>query len=147
MDVAGHFAFVLALLGTGLFLAGGVVTAAILPFIAASAPSVVASNGPLFHPLIPVIPVSLVLFSLGWFLLGIVIARAGIYPSWTGWTVALGVAVQAIPPKPFGPVPWTMIDIGWVIIAVGLAGIAVHGWQAATPGRAVPGQPGLASGD
>src|SRR5206468_8729705 len=34
MTVGGHFAFVIALLGTGLFMAGGVITAAVLPFIA-----------------------------------------------------------------------------------------------------------------
>lgn len=147
LSVFGHFAFVMAVLGTGLFLAGGVITAAVLPLIAGSAPNVVAPTGPLFHPLLPVLPVSLGLFSLGWFLLGIVIARAGISPSWTGWTLAAGVAIQAIPPRPFGPVPWIMTDIGWVVMAVGLVGIAVHGWQSALPSRAIQGEPGLASGD
>jgi hypothetical protein len=147
MDVGGHFAFVLALLGTGLFLAGGVVTAAILPFIAGSAPNVVGPNGPLFHPLIPVLPVSLGLFSLGWFLLAIVVARGGVYPAWTGWTLAAGVAIQAIPPRPFGPVPWIVTDIGWIIMAIGFVGISVHGWRAATSARAIGAEPGLASGD
>lgn len=147
MDVGGHFAFVLALFGTGLFLAGGVVTAAILPFIAGSAPSVVAPNGPLFHPLIPVLPVSLGLFSLGWFLLAIKIARGGVYPAWAGWTLAAGVAIQAIPPRPFGPVPWIVTDIGWTVIAIGFVGIGMHGWRAAAPAHAIRAEPGLASGD
>jgi hypothetical protein len=147
MTAAGHFAFVMALLGTGLFLAGGVITAALLPFIAGSAPYVVSPGGPLFHPLLPILPISLGLFSFGWFLLGIVIARRGLYPAWTGWTLAAGVAVQAIPPRPFGPVPWIMTDTGWVIMAIGLIGIAVHGWQSASPARAIQGEPGLASGD
>jgi hypothetical protein len=147
MSVAGHFAFVMALLGTGLFLAGGVITAAFLPFIAGTAPNVVAPGGPLFHPLIPVLPVSFGLFSLGWFLLGIVLARAGIYPAWTGWTLAAGVAIQAMPPRPFGPVPWIITNIGWLIMAIGLVGIGVHGWRAATPGRTMRGEAFLASGD
>jgi hypothetical protein len=147
VSVVGHFAFVMALLGTGLFLAGGVITAALLPFIAGYAPHVVAASGPLFHPLIPILPVSLGLFSLGWFLLAIVIARAGISPPWMGWTLAAGVAIQAIPPRPFGPVPWIMTDIGWVVMAIGLVGIAVHGWQSASPPRAIHGEPGLASGN
>jgi hypothetical protein len=147
MTLAGHFAFVMALLGTGLFLAGGVITAALLPFIAGAAPNVVAPTGPLFHPLLPVLPVSLGLFSIGWFLLAIVIARAGIVPPWSGWTLAVGVAIQAIPPRPFGPVPWIMTDIGWVIMAIGLVGIAVRGWQSASAPYAIHGEPGLASGD
>jgi hypothetical protein len=147
LSVFGHFAFVMALLGTGLFLAGGVITAAVLPFIAGAAPNVVSSTGPLFHPLLPVLPVSLGLFSLGWFLLGIVIARGGISPSWAGWTLAVGVAIQAIPPHPFGPVPWIMTDIGWVVMAIGLVGIGVRGWQVASPARAIHAEPGLASGD
>jgi len=143
----GHFAFVLALLGTGLFLASGVITAALLPFIAGAAPNVVSPTGPLFHPLLPVLPVSLGIFSLGWFLLGVVIARGGISTPWVGWTLAIGVAIQAVPPRPFGPVPWIMTDIGWSVMAIGLVGIGIRGWQAASPARAIHGEPGLASGD
>lgn len=146
LSVFGHLAFVIALLGTGLFLASGVITAAVLPFIAGAAPNVVSPTGPLFHPLLPVLPVTLGTFSLGWFLLGIVIARGGIAPVWVGWTLVVGVAIQAIPPRPFGPVPWIMTDIGWVVMAIGLVGIGVRGWQAA-PARAIQGEPGLASGD
>ncbi len=147
LSVFGHFAFVMALLGTGLFLAGGVITAAVLPLIAGAAPNVVSPTGPLFHPLLPVLPVSLGLFSLGWFLLAIVIARAGISPSWTGWTLAAGVAIQAIPPRPFGPVPWIMTDMGWVVMAIAMVGIGVSGWRSASPLHAIRAEPGLASGD
>lgn len=149
LGVGGHFAFVFALLGTGLYLAGGVITAALLPFIAAVAPTVVAANGPLFQPLLPVVPVSLGLFSLGWFMLGVVTARAKVFPAYMGWLVALGALVQAIPPRPFGPVPWIVADIGWVIFAIGLVGIAAVGWMEFSPttwqGEAV--LTGLASGD
>jgi hypothetical protein len=40
-----------------------------------------------------------------------------------------------------------MTDIGWLIMAIGLVGIAVHGWWAATPGRTMRGEASLASGD
>jgi hypothetical protein len=135
MGVIGHFAFVVALFGTAFFFASGVITAAVLPFIAGAAPHVVAANGPLFHPPLPILVLSVGLFSLGWFAIGLVTARAGIVPPWSGWMVAIGAVVQAIPPAPIGPAPWIVIDIGWVIMAVGLIGIGIHGWRSASPGH------------
>jgi uncharacterized membrane protein YiaA len=133
MGVIGHFAFVVALFGTGFFFATGVITAAVLPFVAGTAPNVVAANGPLFHPPLPILVLSVGLFSLGWFAIGLVTARAGIVPAWCGWLVAIGAVVQAIPPQPFGPAPWIVTDIGWVVMAIGLAGMGVDGWRTASP--------------
>jgi hypothetical protein len=129
MSVGGHFAFIMALLGTGFYFATGVITAAVLPFIAGASPNAVAANGPLFQPPLPVLTVSVLSFAVGWIALGIVTARAGIFPAWTGWMIALGAAIGAVPPKPFGSVPWLVIDVGWVILAIGLTGMAVHGWR------------------
>jgi hypothetical protein len=133
LDVGGHFAFVLALLGTAFYFATGVVTAAILPFIAGTAPNAVSASGPLFHPRpLAVLVVSVAVFSLGWLALGITVARRAIFPPWTGWMVAAGAVIQAIPAQPFGPVPWLVVDAGWLVMAFGLVGIAVHGWRSAT---------------
>jgi hypothetical protein len=140
LDVGGHFAFVLALLGTGFYFAGGVITAAVLPFVAGSAPNAVAANGPLFHPPLPVLIVGLAVFSLGWLALGIIVARRAIFPAWTGWLVAAGAVIQAIPVKPFGAAPWLVMDAGWLVMALGLVGIAVHGWRQASA-RLPIGQP------
>lgn len=129
MTVAGHIAFVLALVGTAFYFATGVITAAILPLVAGAAPHVVSANGPLFHPAVPVLVVSIASFALGWLALGLVTARAGIFPSWTGWAVAIGAVVGAIPPKPFGSAPWIVVDIGWTIMAIGLLGMATFGWR------------------
>jgi hypothetical protein len=146
MGVAGHFAFVLALLGTGFFMATGVITAALMPFVAGTAPYVVAAGGPLFHPPLPILGISVIVFVLGWMALGVVIARAGLFPSWMGWMIAVGAAIEAIPPRPFGSVPWVVTDIGWTIMAVGLIGVGIHGWRIASP-TALAREPGLASGD
>jgi hypothetical protein len=135
--VGGHFSFVLALLGTAFFFAGGVITAAVLPFVAGMAPNVVAANGPLFHPPLPVLVVSFTVFSLGWIALGVVVARSGVFPSWTGWMIAAGAVIQAIPPVPFGPAPWILTDLGWSILAIGLLGVSYHGWRAPEIQRAV----------
>jgi hypothetical protein len=146
LAVGGHFAFVLALLGTAFYFASGVITAAVLPFVAGTAPNAVASNGPLFHPPLPVLIVSVAVFSLGWLALGIVVARRGLFPAWMGWTIAAGALIQAIPPRPFGPAPWLVTDAGWLVMALGLMGIAVHGWREATI-RRIHSEPSLASGD
>ena len=136
MGVGGHFAFVLGLLGTGFYFAMGVITAAVLPFIAGTSPFAVAANGPLFSPPLPIFAVSAITFSLGWFSLGAVTARAGIFPAWTGWMVAAGALITAVPPRPFGSAPWIVMDIGWLVMALGMVGIGVHGWRTASPGRA-----------
>lgn len=147
MHVTGHFAFVLALLGTGFYFATGVITAAVLPFVAGTAPNVVSPGGPLFHPVLPALIVSVGLFHGGWLALGIVTARAAIFPAWTGWMVALGSIIALIPPQPFGRVPWIVTDIGWVIFAIGLIGMGLHGWRNSTATASIGTSPSLASGD
>jgi len=129
MTLGGHFAFVLALLGTGFFFATGVLTSAVLPLIAGAAPGVVSKAGPLFTPTLPALIVSVLVFQLGWTALGIVIGRAGLLPRWAGYTTAAGAALGLIPAKPFGSVPWVVLDAAWMIFAIGLLGIGMAGWQ------------------
>jgi hypothetical protein len=145
MTVGGHFAFVMALLGTGFYFASGVLTAAVLPMIAGGAPNVVSATGPLFNPPLPVIVISVLLFAFGWMATGFVTARAGIYPAWTGWMIAVGALIGAIPARPFGSAPWILIDIGWVILAIGLVGIAVYGWRDPARARGFAAKPDVSS--
>lgn len=129
MTLFGHFAFVVGLLGTAFFFATGVMTAAVLPFIAGSSPNVVSANGPLFNPTLPALVVSVGVFQLGWALLGVVVARSGLLPAWTGWATAAGAVLGLIPPQPFGSAPWIVMDIAWVILAIGLTGMGLGGWR------------------
>ena len=133
MQLAGHFAFVLALLGTGFYFATGVMTAAVLPFIAGAAPNAVSAHGPLFDPTLPALIVAVGVFQLGWLILGLVVAKAGILPRWTGRVTAVGAFIGMIPPRPFGSVPWIVTDVGWVIMAIGLVGMGVAGWRRSPP--------------
>ena len=144
MGLGGHFAFVLALLGTGFYFATGVMTSAVLPFIAGAAPGVVAGNGPLFNPTLPALVVSVGVFHLGWVALGMIIGNAGLLPRWTGFTAAAGAALGLIPPRPFGNAPWIVTDVAWVIFAIGLVGMGVAGWRRDL--RGVVPAPGVASG-
>jgi hypothetical protein len=133
MRLAGHFAFVLTLMGTGFYFSSGVITAAVLPFIASAAPSVVSARGPLFDPPLPALVVSVAVFQLGWLVLGLVVARAGILPRWTGYATSVGAFIGLIPPRPLGSVPWVVTDIGWVILAIGLVGMGFAGWRRSPP--------------
>lgn len=129
MSTLGHFAFVLALLGTGFYFASGVLTAAVLPFVAGASPNTVSATGPLFNPTLPALLVSVGVFQIGWAALGIVVARVGILPAWTGWATALGALMGLIPPRPFGSAPWQVADLAWVIFATGLVGMGIAGWR------------------
>jgi hypothetical protein len=129
MSVSGHLGFVVALLGTGFYFATGVLTAAILPLIAGVAPMSVSHAGPLFSPTLPALVVSVLVFQMGWFGIGLVVARAGVLPAWTGVVTAIGALLGMIPPRPFGPAPWIVIDIAWIVFAIGLVGMGIMGWR------------------
>ena len=135
LTLGGHFAFVLALLGTGFYFATGVMTSAVLPVIAAAAPGVVSAGGPLFSPPLPALIVSVGVFQLGWVALGMVIANAKLLPRWAGFTTAAGAAIGLIPPRPFGNAPWILMDVAWVVFAIGLTGLGLAGWRATSPAR------------
>jgi hypothetical protein len=42
-----------------------------------------------------------------------------------------------IPPRPFGNSPWMVMDVAWVIFAVGLAGLGLAGWRSTSRQRAI----------
>lgn len=129
MSVSGHLVFVLALLGTGFYFATGVLTAAILPALAGAAPTAVGHAGPLFSPTLPALTVSVLVFQMGWLGIGVVVARTGVLSAWTGWVTAIGAAIGMIPPRPFGSAPWIVVDVAWVIFAIGLVGMGIAGWH------------------
>jgi hypothetical protein len=134
--LGGHFAFVLALLGTGFYFATGVMTASVWPLVAAASPGVVSAGGPLYSPTLPSLIVSVFTFQLGWVAFGMVIGNAGLLPRWAGLATAAGAAIGLIPPRPFGNAPWILMDVAWVIFAIGLTGLGVAGWRATTMQRA-----------
>ena len=131
LGLGGHFAFVLALLGTAFYFATGFMTASVWPLIAAASPGVVSAGGPLFSPTLPSLVVSVVTFQLGWIALGLVIGNAGLLPRWAGFVTAAGAAIGLVPPRPFGGAPWIVMDVAWVLFAIGLTGLGVAGWRAA----------------
>ena len=108
LNAGGHLAFVLALMGSAFFFADAVIGAGLLPFVAMAAPRVVAPQGPLFHPPLPLIVLSGVMFEIGWLAFGLTTARSGAFPSWMGYLIAAGAVLLAAAQYPFGPMPWTV---------------------------------------
>src|SRR5690606_5960072 len=124
---AGLVGFLLAFLGTALFVGTGLSSAFLWPAIAFEAPTFVATDGGMFtHPLaLGPIVAARALLVLGFVWLGAVSFRAGVLPRWASTPVMLGVVAIYLPPEPAGPVPWAVAVLGGVVFGVGLVG---WGW-------------------
>lgn len=78
---------------------------------------------------------------LGTVLLGVTILRSQVFPSWTGWLVAVSQPLHFVAFVVLGS---PVLDfIGWTLLAIGLAGIAKVLWSdgvehAALFGRSAP---------
>lgn len=131
LTAAGHLSFVLALMGSAFFFADGVISAGILPFIAAASPHVVDAHGPLFHPPLPIVVLSSAVFAVGWLAFGLTTLSSGAFPAWMGALIAVGAVLMAAPQNPVGPFPWMVAALGGILMAVGMVAIAARVWQAA----------------
>ena len=127
----GAAAFVVALLGTGFFLATGVFTAFMVPLIAEHAPALVEADGAFFAPPLPFVAVAVVTFSVGWALLAWATARARVFGRGLAALLAAGALLQGLPPRPFGPAPWVLLDAGGALMAVAACGLAWAMWRRA----------------
>jgi hypothetical protein len=58
-----------------------------------------------------------------------VTGRARVYPRPLAWLLAGAALLQGIPPRPFGPAPWAVIDVGGVLMAVAGCGLARAMWR------------------
>lgn len=123
--------FYTAFVGAVMFTGTGVITAFLWPIFAEHAPALTELNGPLFSPPHPVIGITAVLFSAGFIMLWIGLARRGVL---SRGVVGLGVAGAAMlipPPPPLSPVPWIVFPIGGILFGIGLVALG----QAMRTGR------------
>ena len=124
----GLIAFVVALTGTALFCATGVITAFVWRTISANAPQLVEAHGAFFDPPLPIIFIATVTFSLGIALLGATALRTKTLPRVAAYLLIVGAALVLAPPPPWGPVPYPVIDAGAALFAVGAAWMALALW-------------------
>lgn len=125
--LAGLVGFLLAFLGTALFVGTGMSSTFLWPAIAFEAPTFVASGGAMFtHPLaLGPILAARVFLVLGFVWLGVVSFRAGVLPRWGSLLVVVGVVATNLPTEPVGPVPWMIAVLGGVILSLGFV---AWGW-------------------
>ena len=117
----GLTGFLTAFIGAALTLTGAAQEAFDLPFIAAQAPQL-AEGEP---PGLPFLIFTSVLFSLGFILLGIAIARAGVFPRAAGVLLAVSAPVWAFA----GPLlPEWVFTVGSVLFAIGLVWLGSTLW-------------------
>lgn len=116
--------FMTAFVGAVMFTGTGVITAFVWPIFAEHAPMLTERTGPIFSPPHPVIGITAVLFSLGFVLLWVALARQGTLAKGVAGAASLGALLLVPPPPPLSPVPWIIFPIGGVLFGVGLVSLA-----------------------
>ena len=114
----GATAFLIALIGTGMYVGTGMATGFLLPVVAVHAPHMLEATGAFFDPPIAIVPATVLFFGVGWVLTGVATSRAALVPRWTGLLLAAGALLQGLPPAPFGPFPWMVLTTGGVLMAI-----------------------------
>jgi hypothetical protein len=116
--------FMTAFVGAVMFTGTGVITAFVWPIFAEHAPALTERSGPIFTPPHPVIGITAVLFSVGFLLLWVALAREGTLAKSVAAAASLGALLLVPPPPPLSPVPWIILPIGGVLFGLGLVSLA-----------------------
>ena len=126
----GLAGFVLAFVGTALYLVTGVLTAYVMPLLASEAPSALEPGGAYFAsmPLLLIFLGSSVLLLAGYVMLAVDSLRAGTLPRLASWAVLVGAVLSNLP-----PMPWPGLIAADVLWAVGLAWWGAALWRSASP--------------
>jgi len=123
--------FVVGVVGSALFVSTGVITAFVWRTISAHAPQLVEAHGAFFEPPLPIIFIATVLYSLTAALLGVTALRTRTLPRGPAWLLIAGAGLVLLPPPPWGPVPYPVIDVGGVCFMLGCVGLARGLWRSA----------------
>ena len=117
LEQAGFF---ITFVGTLMYTATGVITAFIWPLLADHAPQMTELSGPIFSPPHPVIAITALAFSLGFSLLFIALARAGLLSKISAAIFVAGALLLVPPPPPLSQVPWVIFPIGGLVLGIGV---------------------------
>lgn len=140
----GVIGFVLASIGTAMFVGTGLITAYLWTAIARHAPSFVAADGPMFtDPLaIGVLSGTYLFLVVGYVTFGIATLRSGLFPRWASLLVIVGIVLFNAPVQPVGPLPWATRVLGAQVLGAGFVGLGFTLWS----GRRAAGQRGALLG-
>lgn len=126
--VLGLVGFILAFIGSALFLVVVVLEASVIPVIAAdpAGQALLDPAGPLFGgELGPILLMGQATFALGFVLTGIATVRAGVLPRWPGVLLLIGAPLAAFWP----PLPQLVGVTGGVLLGLGYAWLGYAMWM------------------
>jgi hypothetical protein len=127
----GLTGFVLALFGTGFYLADAILALVVFPLVATSAPSLIAADGAL--NMSPAYTVFAVTFMVGYILFGIALLRIGALPRGASPLLTVGAILTNLPP---GLVPMLILIVGGVLWGIGAAWLGYTLWSGKEHGDA-----------
>jgi len=108
--------FVLALFGTGLYLADAIIALVVFPITATNAPSLIATDGAL--NMSPAYSAFGAIFMVGYILYGIAILRTSVLPRAATLLLIVGAVLVNLPPA---LVPMSILIVGGVVWGIGAA--------------------------
>ena len=115
----GFLAFVVAIIGDALWVGTGVITGLVWRTISEHAPQLVDAHGAFFEPPLAIIFTATTLFALGHLLLAIMTWRARLLARGPLVAIVVGMSMTLLPPPPWGPVPYVVLDAGASLFAIG----------------------------
>jgi hypothetical protein len=130
----GAAGFVVAGLGTAMFVGTGMLTAFVWPMVAHQAPAAVELGGAMFEPpALHALWLTGLVVIVGYLMFGAATLRAGVFPR--AGTVALtaGAVLGMLPPRPLGALPWAGLVLGGVLFGGGLIWLGSVVWRAPAP--------------
>ena len=126
----GLVGFVVAFIGTAMFVGTGMITAFVWPMLAQHAPAVVEHDGAMFTlPALIALALTAAGVSVGYVLFGIATLRAGILPRTGTLLLVVGAVLGMAPPQPLGPMPWAGLVLGGVMFGGGSAWLGYALWS------------------
>ena len=134
----GFAAWVLACIGTAMFVGTGMITAALWPAIAEDYPPFVEAEGGMFEdPLTAGITTATYVFMcIGFIPLAVVMWRKRLLPLPAALLMAAGIVLFSAPVDPVGPAPWVARFSGAIIFGASLAWTGLLTWRGPHPPEA-----------
>ena len=132
----GFAAWLLAFIGTAMFVGTGMITASLWPAIAEDYPPFVEADGGMFEdPFVAGITTATYVFmSIGFIPLAVVMWRERLLPWPAALLMAVGILLFSAPVDPVGPAPWIARFSGAIIFGAALAWTGFLIWRGPGPG-------------
>jgi hypothetical protein len=126
--LVGFVGFVLAFVGTAMFVGTGMITAFVWPVITDADPGFVDSDGPMFEdPLTQfAVQATYAFLIIGFLTLAFATYRAGMFARWAAVLLGVGIVLFGVPVDPIGPVPWFVRIVGGFVFGAALIALGAR---------------------